>query len=71
MKAKITKQIVHTDGNISFCDSLYNFQSVTEARKRLQSIKNMCRYPIVDSGKNFFTADKYGEIYIFRVEKQS
>lgn len=70
MKAKITKTIFHLNGNTTVCESLYNFPSIKDAQKRMQSIMNICRYPIVESGKNYFKANKYGDIYTFRIEKQ-
>lgn len=70
MKAKITKTITHINGDVSTCESLYNFHSLKEAGERLQSIKNLCRYPIIEEGKGFFKANKYGDIYTFKVEKQ-
>lgn len=69
MKAKITKRIKHLDGKETICESLYNFPTMREARMRLQSIKNACRYPIIETDRNFFKADKYGDIYLFSIEK--
>lgn len=70
MKAKITKEVHSITGNVTKCESLYNFPSFKEAQKRLQSIANLCRYPVTVISKNEFRANKYGNIYIFKVEKQ-
>lgn len=72
MKAKITKSLIKVNQIQEVCtnDNLYNFPSIKEARKRLQSIKSLCRYPVIEEGKNFFKANRYGEIFIFRIEKQ-
>lgn len=70
MKTKITKTVFHLDGSTYICESLYNFASILEARKRLQNIKSLCRYPIMEEGKNFFTANRYGNVYCFRIERQ-
>lgn len=72
MKAKITKSVIKINQFQEICtnDNLYNFPSFKEAQKRLQSIKNLCRYPVIEEGKKFFKANRYGEIFIFRIEKQ-
>lgn len=71
MKAKITKTVTNINGITEKTnESLYNFPSFKEAQKRLKSIKNLCRYPIVEEGTNFFKANRYGNIYLFRIEKQ-
>lgn len=70
MKAKITKEVHQINGKVLKCESLYNFSSFKEAQKRLQSIANLCRYPVTIVSRNEFHANKYGNIYIFKVEKQ-
>lgn len=70
MKAKITKTIIKINATKEKGNTLYNFPSVKEAQKRLQSIKNLCKYPIIETNKNYFKANRYGDIYIFAIEKQ-
>lgn len=50
--------------------TLYNFPYKRDAQKRLQAIKNASRYPIFDSSRDSFAANKYGDIYRFSIITQ-
>lgn len=68
MKAKIVKTVIN--GNEEYNDTLYNFSSISEARKRLLCIKNACKFKIVAETNNSFCIDKGYTKMNFNIEKQ-
>lgn len=68
MKAKIVKTVIN--GNEEYKDTLYNFSSFSEARKKLLCIKNACKFKIVSETKNSFSVDKGYTKMNFNIEKQ-
>lgn len=62
---KISKTINGEDAG-----SLYNFYTKKLAQTRLANIMALCRYPIAESGRNYFVGYNNGDIYRFDIKIQ-
>lgn len=69
MKACIKKKVIEGEKEV-YEDILYNFPSFKEAQKRLLSIINNCKYPIINRSKNGFTCDKGFTTLVFKIVKK-
>ena len=69
-KYKIVRFVIDCNNNVTDISYLYNFYYKNDAIKRLQEIKNICRYPIEYKERTKFICNKGRNKMMFEIQKQ-